>query len=153
MRSQSCMTISTLTYSCTDQGAEILLDGRNVTVDGFENGNFLGPTLITKVKPHMEAYLQEIFGPVLVCLEVWASEFFSDPNASWKLSLRRGKAFVWSGLKLWVWEQEVPLMSCCNCFDEVFLVLNVMIPFNSKAFHELDIPDFWRICCCNWVPS
>ena len=52
------------------QGAEILLDGRNVSVEGFPDGNFLGPTLISKVKPHMQAYLQEIFGPVLVCLEV-----------------------------------------------------------------------------------
>lgn len=55
------------------QGAEILLDGRNFTVPGFEKGNFVGPTLIAGVKPRMQAYLQEIFGPVLVCLEVRSS--------------------------------------------------------------------------------
>lgn len=52
------------------QGAEILLDGRGVTVPGYESGNFLGPTLIAGVKPNMECYSEEIFGPVLVCLEV-----------------------------------------------------------------------------------
>lgn len=52
------------------QGAEILLDGREHKVAGYESGNFVGPTLIAKVKPHMQAYLQEIFGPVLVCLDV-----------------------------------------------------------------------------------
>lgn len=39
-------------------------------VPGYERGNFVGPTIITGVKPHMQCYLQEIFGPVLVCLEV-----------------------------------------------------------------------------------
>ena len=52
------------------QGAEILLDGRGVQVPGYESGNFLGPTLIAGVKPSMECYSEEIFGPVLVCLEV-----------------------------------------------------------------------------------
>ena len=52
------------------QGAQILLDGRGHKVAGSEQGNFVGPTLIAGVKPHMQAYLQEIFGPVLVCLEV-----------------------------------------------------------------------------------
>ena len=52
------------------QGAQILLDGRSVNVPGYESGNFLGPTLISGVKPNMECYSEEIFGPVLVCLEV-----------------------------------------------------------------------------------
>ena len=37
---------------------------------GFESGNFLGPSLLSGVKPDMECYKEEIFGPVLVCLEV-----------------------------------------------------------------------------------
>ena len=37
---------------------------------GYEHGNFVGPTLLHKVQPHMECYEEEIFGPVLVCLEV-----------------------------------------------------------------------------------
>lgn len=52
------------------QGADIVLDGRGVKVPGYERGNFVGPTIIAGVKPHMQVYLQEVFGPVLVCLEV-----------------------------------------------------------------------------------
>ena len=60
-----------LHYSnCFVQGAEVLLDGRGVSVPGHEAGNFMGPTLLAGVKPHMECYTKEIFGPVLVCLEV-----------------------------------------------------------------------------------
>jgi Aldehyde dehydrogenase family len=55
------------------QGAELLLDGRGVSVPGYERGNFVGPTIIAGVKPHMQCYLKEIFGPVLVCLEVSAA--------------------------------------------------------------------------------
>jgi len=50
------------------QGATLALDGRNVTVPGFEKGNFVGPTVLTNVKPGMKCYDEEIFGPVLVCL-------------------------------------------------------------------------------------
>ena len=52
------------------QGAQMLLDGRGVRVPGYERGNFMGPTLIAGVKPNMDCYTEEIFGPVLVCLEV-----------------------------------------------------------------------------------
>jgi len=50
------------------QGAEVLLDGRGVVVPGFEQGNFLGPTVIN-VDTKNATYLNEIFGPVLVCLK------------------------------------------------------------------------------------
>ena len=53
-----------------DQGAKLILDGRGVRVPGFEKGNFLGPTILTGVTPSMKCYTEEIFGPVLVCLEV-----------------------------------------------------------------------------------
>ena len=49
-----------------------MLDGRNARVSGYEGGNFVGPTIITGVKPHMDCYKEEIFGPVLVCLDVSA---------------------------------------------------------------------------------
>ncbi len=52
------------------QGAELVLDGRGVQVPGYERGNFVGPTILNKVKADMDCYHQEIFGPVLVCLEV-----------------------------------------------------------------------------------
>jgi malonate-semialdehyde dehydrogenase (acetylating)/methylmalonate-semialdehyde dehydrogenase len=52
------------------EGAKLELDGRDITVPGFEKGNFVGPTLFSGVTPEMQIYTQEIFGPVLVVLEV-----------------------------------------------------------------------------------
>jgi len=52
------------------EGAKLELDGRDITVPGFEQGNFVGPTLFSGVTPDMQIYTQEIFGPVLVVLEV-----------------------------------------------------------------------------------
>ena len=48
-------------------GATLALDGRQPDVPGYENGNFVGPTVFADVKPGMAIYEQEIFGPVL-CL-------------------------------------------------------------------------------------
>jgi len=48
------------------EGAELLADGRGLTVEGREGGHFLGPTLFDHVKPGMKIYDEEIFGPVLV---------------------------------------------------------------------------------------
>lgn len=67
---QAKKRVCDLIQSGIDQGAELLLDGRNVKVPGYENGNFVGPTILHKVKPDMECYVQEIFGPVLVSMEV-----------------------------------------------------------------------------------
>lgn len=50
------------------EGAKLLLDGRGLKVEGYENGNFVGPTILTNVTPGMECYREEIFGPVLVIL-------------------------------------------------------------------------------------
>ncbi len=49
------------------EGANLVLDGRQPQVPGFEQGNFVGPTIFNGVKPGMSIYEQEIFGPVL-CL-------------------------------------------------------------------------------------
>ena len=59
-----------LIESGVHDGAEVLLDGRGITVPGYENGNFVGPTVIHNVKPEMECYQEEIFGPVLCSMEV-----------------------------------------------------------------------------------
>lgn len=59
-----------LIASAQQQGADVLLDGRGVVVPGYEKGNFVGPTLLAGVKQDMDCYKQEIFGPVLSCLEV-----------------------------------------------------------------------------------
>jgi malonate-semialdehyde dehydrogenase (acetylating)/methylmalonate-semialdehyde dehydrogenase len=53
------------------QGAKLLLDGRSLTVPGYEKGNFVGPTVFADVTETMDIYSQEIFGPVLnvVCVD------------------------------------------------------------------------------------
>lgn len=52
------------------EGAECLLDGSQCEVDGYPDGNWVGPTLFRGVTPQMSLYREEIFGPVLVCMEV-----------------------------------------------------------------------------------
>ncbi|KAJ3038794.1 Methylmalonate-semialdehyde dehydrogenase [acylating] mitochondrial [Rhizophlyctis rosea] len=62
--------VERLIHSGVDEGAKLLLDGRSFKATGkYEKGNFIGPTIISEVKPHMQCYREEIFGPVLVCLE------------------------------------------------------------------------------------
>ncbi|MFA5589440.1 MAG: CoA-acylating methylmalonate-semialdehyde dehydrogenase [Lysobacteraceae bacterium] len=61
--------IEALIASGVEQGATLELDGRNPQVPGFEQGNFVGPTIFSGVKPGMRIYDEEIFGPVLVILE------------------------------------------------------------------------------------
>ena len=52
------------------EGAKLELDGRSVKVPGFEQGNFIGPTVFSGVKPSMKVYKEEIFGPVMVIVGV-----------------------------------------------------------------------------------
>lgn len=59
-----------LIESGVKEGAKLELDGRGIQVPGFEQGNFVGPTLFSGVTTDMQIYTQEIFGPVLVVLEV-----------------------------------------------------------------------------------
>lgn len=59
-----------MVQSALDEGAEILLDGREIKVAGFEEGNFVGPTILNKIRTDMKSYKTEIFGPVLQCLTV-----------------------------------------------------------------------------------
>lgn len=54
--------------SGVEQGARLLVDGRNLTVAGNEDGFFVGGTLFDHVTPDMKIYQEEIFGPVLVCV-------------------------------------------------------------------------------------
>jgi malonate-semialdehyde dehydrogenase (acetylating)/methylmalonate-semialdehyde dehydrogenase len=51
------------------EGAECLLDGSDFTVEGYESGNWIGPTMFDKVTTDMSIYKEEIFGPVLCCME------------------------------------------------------------------------------------
>lgn len=56
--------------SAEQDGAKIVVDGRKVKVAGFEQGFFVGATLIDDVKPNMISYKEEIFGPVLQVVRV-----------------------------------------------------------------------------------
>ncbi|MDP1631499.1 MAG: CoA-acylating methylmalonate-semialdehyde dehydrogenase [Caulobacter sp.] len=48
-----------------DEGAELVVDGRDFKLQGFEKGFFIGPSFFDGVKPGMKTYHEEIFGPVL----------------------------------------------------------------------------------------
>ena len=52
------------------EGAELRRDGRGLSVEGHEDGFWVGPTLLDRVTPEMSVYREEIFGPVLVLLRV-----------------------------------------------------------------------------------
>ena len=60
--------VEALIASGIEQGAKLDLDGRQPKVAGYENGNFVAPTIFSGVKPGMRIYDEEIFGPVLVIL-------------------------------------------------------------------------------------
>ncbi|BCL62150.1 hypothetical protein DGMP_28430 [Desulfomarina profundi] len=53
-----------------EEGADLVVDGRNHVVEGFENGFFLGGCLFDNVTPELEIYKDEIFGPVLGVVRV-----------------------------------------------------------------------------------
>ncbi|HAG28416.1 MAG TPA: methylmalonate-semialdehyde dehydrogenase (CoA acylating) [Alteromonas macleodii] len=60
--------------SAAEQGADVVVDGRDPSVKGYETGFFLGATLIDKVTPEMASYKAEIFGPVLQVMRVNSME-------------------------------------------------------------------------------
>ena len=47
------------------EGADLEIDGRDLTLQGFDSGNFVGPTIFNNVSTNMTIYKEEIFGPVL----------------------------------------------------------------------------------------
>ena len=57
--------IMRLVQSGVDQGAELVVDGRDFNLQGYEDGFFVGPHLFDRVTPDMDIYKTEIFGPVL----------------------------------------------------------------------------------------
>ncbi|PLB36132.1 CoA-acylating methylmalonate-semialdehyde dehydrogenase [Aspergillus candidus] len=67
---QSKSRIETLIASAEAEKATILLDGRGYKPKSYPDGNWVGPTVISDVRSSMQCYREEIFGPVLVCLNV-----------------------------------------------------------------------------------
>ncbi len=57
--------INGLIASGVEQGAKLVVDGRGIKIQGYENGFFCGPSLFDNVTRDMDIYKQEIFGPVL----------------------------------------------------------------------------------------
>ncbi|UEJ84046.1 CoA-acylating methylmalonate-semialdehyde dehydrogenase [Brachybacterium halotolerans subsp. kimchii] len=51
-------------------GGRIVVDGRGLVVEGFENGNFVGPTVVTDLPADHPTYTEEVFGPLLVVMHV-----------------------------------------------------------------------------------
>ncbi|WDE10537.1 CoA-acylating methylmalonate-semialdehyde dehydrogenase [Thalassomonas haliotis] len=66
---QAKQRIIKLLDSGVEQGATLLVDGRDCQVEGYPKGNFVGPTMFSKVTTDMDIYTQEIFGPALCVLE------------------------------------------------------------------------------------
>ncbi|WP_426593911.1 CoA-acylating methylmalonate-semialdehyde dehydrogenase [Cellulomonas sp. McL0617] len=64
------LRIEEIVTDAVSSGARALVDGRGHTVDGFEGGFFVGPTVLDRVTADMRAYAEEIFGPVLVVMRV-----------------------------------------------------------------------------------
>ncbi|WP_375553941.1 CoA-acylating methylmalonate-semialdehyde dehydrogenase [Roseovarius mucosus] len=56
------------------QGAELVVDGRDFKLQGYEDGFFVGPHLFDRVTPDMDIYTQEIFGPVLATVRAGSYE-------------------------------------------------------------------------------
>ena len=60
--------------AAAEAGAELVVDGRALTVAGYEDGFFVGPTVIDRVTPELAAYREEIFGPVIDVVRVTGLE-------------------------------------------------------------------------------
>lgn len=66
---KSLQRAESLIESSVSAGADAVLDGREVEVPGHKAGNFLGPTILTNVTAEHACYKEEVFGPVLSCLD------------------------------------------------------------------------------------
>ena len=71
---ESKKRIENLIQSGEKEGAKILLDGRSHKVSGYENGNFLAPTILENVPTKGELVNTEIFGPVMSMISMKTME-------------------------------------------------------------------------------
>jgi len=62
---ESKQRITGLIQQGTEEGASVLLDGRNITIPQYEGGNFIGPTILENVPVDRSLIKTEIFGPVM----------------------------------------------------------------------------------------
>lgn len=67
---QSRQRIEGMIQEGVNEGAQPILDGRGIKIEGYENGSFVGPTILDGVTPEMRVARDEIFGPVLSVMHV-----------------------------------------------------------------------------------
>lgn len=107
------------------EGAKLILDGRNFNIQGYENGNFVGPTLFDNVTKEMTIYKEEIFGPVLSIVRA--------KNYDEALSLVNNHAYG-NGTSIYTSNGEVSRHFTTNS-DIGMVGVNVPIPV-PMAFHS-----------------
>ncbi len=111
--------------SGVDEGANLILDGRNIKIQGYENGYFVGPTLFDDVTKDMKIYKEEIFGPVLSVVRA--------KNYDEALQLVNDHEFG-NGTSIYTSDGEISRHFTTNC--KIGMVgVNVPIPV-PMAFHS-----------------
>lgn len=107
------------------EGAKLVLDGRNIKIQGYENGYFVGPTLFDNVNQNMKIYKDEIFGPVLSVLR---ADTYKEA-----LKLVNDHEFG-NGTSIYTSDGEISRHFTTNC--QIGMVgVNVPIPV-PMAFHS-----------------
>ncbi len=111
--------------SGVQEGAKLVLDGRNLKIQGYENGYFVGPTLFDEVNKDMKIYKEEIFGPVLSVIRA--------KNYDEALKLVNDHAFG-NGTSIYTSDGEISRHFTTN--SQIGMVgVNVPIPV-PMAFHS-----------------
>ena len=107
------------------EGAKLILDGRKIKIQGYENGYFVGPTLFDNANKNMKIYKEEIFGPVL---SVVRTNTYEDA-----LKLVNDHEFG-NGTSIYTSDGEISRHFTTNC--QIGMVgVNVPIPV-PMAFHS-----------------
>jgi len=107
------------------EGAKLVLDGRDLKIQGYENGYFVGPTLFDKVTKDMKIYKEEIFGPVLCVVRA--------NNYDEALKLVNEHAFG-NGTSIYTSDGEISRHFTTNC-NIGMVGVNVPIPV-PMAYHS-----------------
>ena len=114
---QSKARLQKIVGEAQDDGAALVVDGRDLVVKDHENGFFVGPTVIDHVRREMSAYREEIFGPVLAvvrvasideALEIINSNPYGNGTAIFTSSGAYARAFT-RGVKVGMVGVNIPL--------------------------------------------
>ena len=108
-----------------EEGADLLVDGRGLRLQGYEDGFFLGGCLFDNVQPDMRIYKEEIFGPVLSVVR--------SPDFGHALSLVNGHEYG-NGAAIFTGDGDAARSFAANC-NIGMVGVNVPIPV-PMAFHS-----------------